>query len=186
MDYPKSIPSVGLVNGKFVDENPVTGAPGSLIPAAWGNSITDEVVNVVKTSGLVPDETDLGQLLLSIQKINQSDSVRYALDTGRAGVYIATYAPALTALVDGLILRFKALNGNTGASTFSPNGLAAKPIVGIDHISLLGGEIVAAGDVWVQWNSSIGDGAWILIASSGAAKQRWRWPSRAKKGRDRL
>ncbi len=36
MDYPKRVPSVGLVNGKFVDENPVTGAPGSLIPAQWG------------------------------------------------------------------------------------------------------------------------------------------------------
>ncbi|MBV6750413.1 phage tail protein [Pseudomonas chlororaphis] len=171
MDYPKSVPSVGLVNGKFVDENPVTGAPGSLIPAAWGNSITDEVVNVVKASGLVPDETDLGQLLLSIQKMNQSDAVKYALDTGRAGAYIASYAPALTAFVDGAMLRFKALNGNTGASTFSPNGLATKPIVGIDHIPLIGGEIVATGDVWVQWNSSIGDGAWVLIASSGAAKQ---------------
>ncbi|AMB85798.1 hypothetical protein AWM79_10990 [Pseudomonas agarici] len=171
MDYPKSVPSVGLVNGKFVDENPVTGASGSLIPAEWGNSITDEIVNVVKAAGLVPDEADLGQLLLSIQKMSQFDSVKYALDTGGAGTYIATYAPALTALVDGVTLRFKALTGNTGASTFSPNGLAPKSILGIDHVPLLGGEIVAGGDVWVQWNGSIGDGAWVLIASSGAAKQ---------------
>lgn len=36
MDYPNSVPSAGLVDGKFVDENPITGAPGSLIPASWG------------------------------------------------------------------------------------------------------------------------------------------------------
>lgn len=27
MDYPKSMPGVGLVNSRFVDENPVTGTP---------------------------------------------------------------------------------------------------------------------------------------------------------------
>ncbi|WP_248767759.1 hypothetical protein [Pseudomonas sp. MWU12-2345] len=171
MDYPKSVPSVGLVNGKFVDENPVNGTPGSLIPAAWGNSITDEVVNVVKAAGLVPDEADLGQLLLSIQKISQSDSAKYALDTGASGTYVASYAPALKALVDGVVLCFKAQNGNTGASTFSPNGLTAAPIVGAAHSALQGGEIVANGDVWVQWNSSIGTGSWVLIDSTGGAFQ---------------
>lgn len=171
MDYPKSVPSVGLVNGKFVDENPVNGTPGSLIPAVWGNSITDEVVNVIKASGLVPDESDPGQLLLSIQKMNQSDSVKYALDTGGAGAYAASYTPPLKALVDGLVLRFKAQNGNPGASTFSPNGLTAAPIVGAAHSALQGGEIVANGDVWVQWNSSIGTGSWVLIDSTGGGMQ---------------
>ncbi|WP_248806042.1 gp53-like domain-containing protein [Pseudomonas sp. MWU13-2100] len=171
MDYPKSVPSVGLVNGKFVDENPVNGTPGSLIPAVWGNSITDEVVNVIKASGLVPDESDPGQLLLSIQKMNQSDSVKYALDTGGAGAYAASYTPPLKALVDGLVLRFKAQNGNPGASTFSPNGLTAAPIVGAAHSALQGGEIVANGDVWVQWNSSIGSGSWVLVDSTGGAIQ---------------
>nr|WP_281438888.1 MULTISPECIES: hypothetical protein [Pseudomonas] len=160
-----------MVNGKFVDENPVNGTPGSLIPAAWGNSITDEVVNVVKAAGLVPDEADLGQLLLSIQKISQSDSAKYALDTGASGTYVASYAPALKALVDGVVLCFKAQNGNTGASTFSPNGLTAAPIVGAAHSALQGGEIIPNGDVWVQWNSSIGTGSWVLIDSTGGALQ---------------
>ncbi|WP_058543736.1 hypothetical protein [Pseudomonas fluorescens] len=70
MDYPKSVPSAGLVNGKFVDENPLTGTPGSLIPAAWGNGVTQEIVNVIKAGNLTPDETQNDQLLEAIQSVS--------------------------------------------------------------------------------------------------------------------
>ncbi|MFV2950125.1 hypothetical protein ACNIZR_32665, partial [Pseudomonas japonica] len=66
MDYPKSIPGVGLVNGRFVDENTVTGTPGSLIPAVWGNALTDEIINVISASGGSPDESRHDQLLAAI------------------------------------------------------------------------------------------------------------------------
>jgi hypothetical protein len=36
MDYPKSVPSSGLVNGKFVDENPLMGTPGLIDSGAMG------------------------------------------------------------------------------------------------------------------------------------------------------
>ncbi|MCG6573833.1 hypothetical protein EGM97_03825 [Pseudomonas sp. AF32] len=172
MDYPKSVPSVGLVNGKFVDENPVTGTPGSLIPAVWGNAVTQELLGVITGAGMVPDEADLGQLLLAVRKINQSGLVDYAVDTGTTvNAYIATYKPAPLSLVDGLVLRFKAARANTGASTFAPNGLAAKPILGMDHNAIQSGEITNGGDVWVQWNSSVGGGAWVMIASTGVIKE---------------
>ncbi|WP_247840019.1 hypothetical protein [Pseudomonas sp. MWU12-3103b] len=66
MDYPKSIPGVGLVNGGFVDENPIAGSPGSLIPAAWGNSVTQEILNAIKAAGLTPDEARTDQLATAI------------------------------------------------------------------------------------------------------------------------
>lgn len=69
MDYPKSVPSAGLVNGKFVDENPLTGTPGSLIPADWGNGVTQEIVNVIKAGDLTPDETRSDQLLAAIRTV---------------------------------------------------------------------------------------------------------------------
>lgn len=69
MDYPKSVPSAGLVNGKFVDENPLTGTPGSLIPADWGNGVTQEIVNVIKAGELTPDEAKSDQLLQAIQTV---------------------------------------------------------------------------------------------------------------------
>ena len=69
MDYPKSVPSVGLVDGRFVDENPVAGTPGSLIPAVWGNSVTQEILSVINGGGLVASEADTGQLYKAIQSI---------------------------------------------------------------------------------------------------------------------
>jgi len=67
VDYPKSVPSAGLVNGRFVDENPVTGTPGSLIPASWGNAVTQEVLNVIQAAGIVPTEGLNTQLLAALR-----------------------------------------------------------------------------------------------------------------------
>ena len=66
MDYPKNVPSAGLVNGKFVDEDQVAGTPGSLIPAQWGNAVTEEVLNVITSGGLTPDEDNNSQLVTAI------------------------------------------------------------------------------------------------------------------------
>lgn len=69
MDFPKSVPSVGLVGGKFVDENPLLGTPGSLIPCQWGNAVTNEMLAVISAAGLVPDEEDNSQLLQAISEL---------------------------------------------------------------------------------------------------------------------
>lgn len=100
---------------------------------------------------------------------NQSGSPIYALDTGTANTYKADYVPVVKTLVDGMVLKFKALNANTGASTFTPNNgvITAAAIVGIDHAALPSGAIATNGDVWLQWNTSISGGSWVMIASSG-------------------
>ncbi|WP_339494414.1 MULTISPECIES: gp53-like domain-containing protein [unclassified Pseudomonas] len=67
MDYPKSVPSAGLVDGKFVDEDLLTGKPGSLIPASWGNGVTQEILGVVQAGGLTPSEASNTQLLGAIR-----------------------------------------------------------------------------------------------------------------------
>ncbi|MFK3792256.1 MULTISPECIES: gp53-like domain-containing protein [Pseudomonas] len=67
MDYPKSVPSSGLVNGRFIDENPVAGTPGSLIPASWGNAITDEILNVLSAAGIAPLEGSNNQLITALR-----------------------------------------------------------------------------------------------------------------------
>ncbi|WIE51808.1 hypothetical protein [Pseudomonas sp. GM17] len=74
MDYPKSVPSAGLVNGRFVDENPLTGTPGSLIPADWGNGVTQELLAVITAADLTPSEANLTQLLSAIRSISRKSA----------------------------------------------------------------------------------------------------------------
>jgi hypothetical protein len=69
MDFPKSVPGVGLVNGKFVDEDEQTGQQGSLIPAKWGNDITTEILNVQAAAGIEADEGKADQLLAAIRAL---------------------------------------------------------------------------------------------------------------------
>ncbi|WP_223527965.1 carbohydrate-binding protein CenC [Pseudomonas sp. BF-B-26] len=73
MDYPKSVPSAGLVNGRFADENPIAGTPGSLIPASWGNSVTQEILNAITAAGLMPSENQTDQLSLAIKELAKLD-----------------------------------------------------------------------------------------------------------------
>ncbi len=78
MDYPKSVPGVGLVGGKFVDENPGAGQVGSLIPSKWGNDLTDEVLNVLREADINPDEattTQLRDAVLAIAQRSVSGSI---------------------------------------------------------------------------------------------------------------
>ncbi|WP_256659347.1 hypothetical protein [Pseudomonas sp. KBW05] len=78
MDFPKSVPGVGLVNGKFIDEDPLAATPGSLIPSEWGNAVTQEILNVITSAGAVPDEANTGQLLTAIDKKIESSTVSFA------------------------------------------------------------------------------------------------------------
>ncbi|WP_256672522.1 hypothetical protein [Pseudomonas sp. C1C7] len=82
MDYPKSVPSAGLVNGRFVDEDPVAGTPGSLIPASWGNGVTDEIRGVIAGAGMVAAESNNTQLLEAINKLMSTSAQRVGTVSG--------------------------------------------------------------------------------------------------------
>ena len=77
MDYPKSAPGIGLVGGKFIDESVQTGQQGSLIPAAWGNAVTDEILAVIAGAGLTPNESTYDQLLEAIETLIASGAATY-------------------------------------------------------------------------------------------------------------
>jgi hypothetical protein len=82
MDYPNSVPSAGLVNGKFVDEDPLAGTPGSLIPASWGNGVTEEILGVINEAKLTAAEGNNKQLLEAIKKLLDDASKRSGTVSG--------------------------------------------------------------------------------------------------------
>lgn len=90
MDYPKSVPGVGLVNGKFADEDATAGQVGSLIPAAWGNGITDELINVLTAAGLVPSEAQVNQLAQAIPLIVPGRLLRTTVYSRVGGVQMVS------------------------------------------------------------------------------------------------
>jgi hypothetical protein len=85
MDFPTKVPSAGLVNGKFVDENPMTGTPGSLIPASWGNGVTEEILGVIGAAKLPAAEGNNTQLLEAINKLLDDASKRSGTISGLMG-----------------------------------------------------------------------------------------------------
>ncbi|PCM49711.1 phage tail protein [Pseudomonas fluorescens] len=117
MDYPKSVPSAGLVNGKFIDENPLTGTPGSLIPADWGNGVTQEILNVIKAGDLTPDEKKYDQLLQAIQNVSAKG---WNLDSA---LPIGSLPTATVATPDGRLAITPAAVATSGGRISIPAGV---------------------------------------------------------------
>lgn len=143
MDYPKSVPSVGLVGGKFVDENQATGVVGSLIPSQWGNAVTDEMLAVIKAAGLAPDEANNGQLLAALQDMLRKSAGRllrtsiYTLIAGvqmvsvNGGAFTAVGAGTWNPLADTKAIEYEVMAGGAAGA-----GCAA---AGSNQISIAGG-----------------------------------------------
>lgn len=162
MDYPASVANVGLVNGKFANENPSAGIVGSLIPAEWGNAVTDELVAIIKAANLTPSEADSAQVLAAIRILSQRADARYAVDTGTATAYKAAFTPAITALATGMLLYVRAVNANTNAApTFAPDKINPRAIVKGANKVLVPGDIPAGYLMALQYDATFD--AWVLL-----------------------
>ncbi|QXI19621.1 phage tail protein [Pseudomonas hamedanensis] len=179
MDYPKSVPSVGLLDGRFVDENPVAGTPGSLIPAVWGNAVTEEILSVINGAGLTPAEGDNRQLLKALRAL-----LALASPMATAITNVAV-SKALTASELGLVL-VDATNGATTISLPPADGNLGVRDVIVRRLDNSSSRLVvrAAGTDKVRFHTHLapagypflvlmGSGDWWHLRSDGAGN--W-WP----------
>jgi len=114
--------------------------------------------------------TDNTKLMTPLRARQQRDKAGFAIDTGTANAYVCAFTPAIASRIEGQVLKFKVATTNTGASTLN-DGVGVVALVGGAQTALQGGELVASGDAWVQWNTSVGGGSYILLFCTGAAEQ---------------
>jgi hypothetical protein len=169
MDYPGSVPSAGLVNGKFVDEDPVTGTPGSLIPASWGNGITQEVVSVIQAAGITPAEGINNQLLTALRgnglfvtapQFDNDNTVATTEFVTRSGLQYSGFASYGV----GTALTTSNVGGVASFSSAAPITTTLPATTGIAHASTL--HVINAGSGALTVTTA--GGADIIKLSNGA------------------
>ncbi len=136
----------------------VTGGDGITVTAGDIDiDVTDTVIFKQTSagagdSGKIPRLNSSGALDNSF--IDQSNAARYAASTTGNDTYVATFSPAVVALVNGLELFVKVDTANTGAATLNPNSLGATSILRVDGSALADGDIPANGVAHLIYNST--------------------------------
>ncbi|SFW77031.1 phage tail protein [Pseudomonas sp. NFACC04-2] len=169
MDYPKSVPSAGLENGRFVDEDPLAGTPGSLIPASWGNGVTQEVLNVIQAAGLTPSEQLNNQLLTALRgsglfttapQFDNDRSVATTEFVRRSGLQYSGF----TAYATNTALTVAHIGGVVSFASATPISATLPDTAGVMHGATLNLINVGTGVVTVSTASAVD-----TIGSSSAA-----------------
>jgi hypothetical protein len=133
------------------------------------------------------------QLLIYNQYLDEADEdIKTALDAvahlpvqvaaaeGTVDIITATFSPVIAALVNHIMVRVIAAGANTGAVTFAPDALAAKPVVRASNVALTVGNIpgdnypmdlvyLSALDKWVLLNPVLA-AATVTFASEAEAR----------------
>lgn len=86
-------------------------------------------------------------------------------DTGAVNAYATANSALEKALRPGLRTSFKAVNTNTGASTYQYNGLAVKPLIQRGNIPLSNAAVVVGGIYAIEYDGT----SWQLLGDPAAA-----------------
>jgi hypothetical protein len=151
--------------------------PAMLVPVQAGTANADTVWQlktqapiVIGTSNIMFQEASANLAQFALLSQLQSGVNTFAVDSGAANAYVCAFTPAMTSRQEGQVIRFKVAHTNTTASTIN-DGAGTVPLVGGAHSALQGGEMMAGGDAWAQWNSTVGAGSYVLLFCTGAPEQ---------------
>lgn len=111
-------PSVGYPT----DGDPLTSQQATIPGAWWFHQIGEELRAILVAAGITPNAASNTQLLAAIKTLIDAQAGNYALDTGSANAYVVALDPAITAYADGMTVRVKIINANTGAATLNAGG----------------------------------------------------------------
>ncbi|MBI5598658.1 MAG: hypothetical protein HY890_02845 [Deltaproteobacteria bacterium] len=125
----------------FTDGDKSLGIPGTRLLAAFLNKIFGHRHDGQDQDGSAP--------------------LDYAVDSGVADAYAIALTPALTAHINGMPIRFKAANANTGAATLNIDGLGAVAIKKGGSYDIEAGAILAGAIVEVSY-----DGTYFQITNA--------------------
>lgn len=136
---------------------------GDTYDASEINSINSESKNAAEDTGQTLSEGDSHQISKSM--MNYSGAGTFGIESGTADNYVVNeIAPreAPTALVDGLLVRFRPLNNNIGVSVLNAYGFGNKAVKKPDGTTVLEANDIVAGEdtnaIWDQTND-----AWRLV-----------------------
>ena len=94
----------------------------------------------------------------------QDSTLSFVTDGGAANAYTANLNPAITTYTQGMVIRIKITNTNTGASTANFNSIGAKSILLMDGSDPAAGNLVA-GRVYVLIYESVLDSLFLVNPS---------------------
>lgn len=119
----------------------------SIMAAVIGQLIADS------TGQNVVDDGTTATILANLARAIRGD-LSYAIDTGTANAIAIALSPAPTALTDGMVVRVKTKNANTGPVVINPNSLGNIHVFA-NGSELAGGEILANGFYSFEYDAAV-------------------------------
>lgn len=145
----------GGTPGYFSAPDPGGGVPATVPGYEWYNAVQEEIVALITAAGLTLNPANNAQMSEAVQRLIDAQSGNYAIDTGVANAYVVALSPVIAAYTNGMTVRVKIVNANTGASTLNAGG-GAVPLVNDVGGALVSGDLLAGGILTAVYVASAG------------------------------